>query len=463
MYIHLSLISSRTIQRGFLICVLLSLGSLHATEVTAEPSSPTDLRDGRMPFEIADEKRLSDEDLSDKREGMYFTGLPEFSSDPLNGFGYGVEGSLFFNGKKSNPLFDYTPYQHRLDLVLFNTTKDQREIALRYDAPYLFGSKWRMRTTAAYENNPNLVFFGTTEKSLQGLSYYPAGDTSQQLLSAATYSDYVAGLGSLNEYYNGYRKEEGILNVSFERSLYKSRVRLVGGYEFARVGISALQASSLIANDAAAGTISGVGVGNISMAQAGLVYDTRDLEPDPSRGLFAEITNEFSNKALGSSYDFNKTFLHVRWYYPLFPKTFGKVILATRFGMGYTAGDAPFFEYQDQWSSEGSIEGLGGAHTLRGYKQGRFLARVMNFGNVEIRIRFAQTDLFKQHLAFSIVPFFDVGGVWDSFARLNQTQNYRYSAGAGLRIAWNVSTILRFDYAYSPEDQQFFFNFGHAF
>jgi outer membrane protein assembly factor BamA len=40
--------------------------------------------------------------------------------------------------------------------------------------------------------------------------------------------------------------------------------------------------------------------------------------------------------------------------------------------------------------------------------------------------------------------------------------NYRYAEGLGLRIAWNVN-ILRFDYAVSKEDAQFFFNFGHTF
>ena len=139
------------------------------------------------------------------------------------------------------------------------------------------------------------------------------------------------------------------------------------------------------------------------------------------------------------------------------------MILAGRFGMGYTAWDAPFFEYQDEWSSEGSIEGLGGAHTIRGYKQGRFLARGMTFGNIELRTRFFQTNIYKQHLAFSAVPFFDFGGVWDNFKNVANPDNYRFGEGMGLRIAWNVNTILRFDYAVSKEDSQFFFTFGHSF
>jgi hypothetical protein len=128
-----------------------------------------------LPFVLADEKRLSDEDLKEKKEGAYVTGLPLFSSDPLNGFGYGVEGSLFFNGSRENPFFAYTPYQHRIDVVLFNTTNQQRQFAVKHDAPFIFGSKWRLRSEAAYEVNPNLLYFGNTTKSLNSLSYIQMG------------------------------------------------------------------------------------------------------------------------------------------------------------------------------------------------------------------------------------------------------------------------------------------------
>ena len=87
----------------------------------------------------------------------------------------------------------------------------------------------------------------------------------------------------------------------------------------------------------------------------------------------------------------------------------------------------------------------------------------MNFNNFELRCRFAQCNILKQHLAFSAVPFFDIGGVWDSLNRLNHLENFRYSEGLGLRVSWNVNTILRFDYAISQEDRQFFFSLGHAF
>lgn len=432
---------------AMMLCNLVS----NAQQITSDTT--------QLPFIISDVKRLSDEDLANKREGYYITGLPEFSSDPLNGFGYGLEGSLFFNGTKKDPFFAYTPYRSELDIVLFNTTNKEREFMISSDIPYIFGSKWRLRTEAAYEVNPNLLYFGTTENSLHPLNYFLTGNTGGHM----HYQDYDNKLTGDSSSYNGYTKTEYIFNISAEHSFLDGRMRVLGGFEFAYLNVTPFSGSSMVRNDYDAGKIKGLYKGQVTILQAGIVWDTRDLETDPSRGVFLEATNELSLQALGSKYNFDKVFVHAKGYQKVLPGVFNKMVLAGRFGMGYTMGQAPFFEYQDEWSSEGSIEGLGGASTLRGYKQSRFLGRVMNFANVELRTRFAQTALLGQHLAFSAVPFFDIGGVWDSLKRINHFENYRYNEGLGLRIAWNVNTILRFDYAVSEEDKQFFFSFGQTF
>jgi outer membrane protein assembly factor BamA len=317
-----------------------------------------------------------------------------------------------------------------------------------------------LRAKGGYEVNPNLLYFGiTANQSLQGLSYT---DANGNVVNNATYSDYENNfLTSPNQFYNTYNKKEAVLNVSLEHSYLQGRMRALIGYEIAGVDMSAFQSNALIQQDFNNKKILGLGNYNIAIAQVGLIYDTRDLEPDPNNGIFAELTNELSLKSIGSFYDFNKTFFHFNYYKKIFPGTFKRLVFAGRASIGHTAGDAPFFEYQDQWSSEGSIEGLGGPNTLRGFKQSRFLGRTMSFNNFELRWRFAQTRIAKQHLEFSAVPFFDVGGVWDEGISLQN--NWRSSEGLGLRIGWNESTILRFDYAVSKEDQQFFFNLAHAF
>jgi outer membrane protein assembly factor BamA len=418
----------------------------------------------KLPFAIAREKKLPPEELAEKKEGAYVTGVPDLSSDPINGFGYGAEGTLFFNGKRSDPFFEYTPYRSALAIALFNTTRNEREAKLDLDVPYIFNTKWRLRTEAAYEINPNFLYFGITENSLKPLSYFPDNNPSNQPVNNATYSDYENNLKGNKIFYNTFTKKEAVLNVSMERSFMEGKLRTLVGYEIARINISTpLNDSSFVRDDYNMHAIKGYGDNTISLVQLGLIYDTRDLETDPGHGIFAEVTHEISLTALASQYNFSKTFLHVNAYQTIFPKLFKRMIACGSFGLSLTEGDAPFFEYPDAWSSEGDIDGMGGSRTLRGYKQARFAARVMQYTDFELRYRFTQFNLLKQHFALSAVPFFDQAGVWNSLDRITHTENLRYSEGLGLRIAWNVNTILRFDYAVSKEDHQFFFQIGHTF
>ncbi|MGZ3932661.1 MAG: Omp85 family outer membrane protein [Bacteroidia bacterium] len=418
----------------------------------------------KLPFAIADEKRMPDDELAEKKEGLSVAGVPDLSSDPINGFGAGAEGSLFFNGKRTDPFFAYTPYRAEMNLAVFITTRLQKEIKLGLDMPYILNTKWRLRGEAAYEVNPNFLYFGITEKSLQPLSYYPGNNLLNQPVNNASYKDYNNSLTGSKAFYNTYTKTEAVLNVSMERSFMKGKMRTLIGYEIAQIDISTpLNDSAAVRRDFNDGNIKGFGNNTISLLQFGVIYDTRNLETDPTAGIFAEVTHELSLKAIGSQYNFNKTFLHANAYYSLFPKVIKRLVLCGSFGLSYTQGDAPFFEYPDAWSSEGDIDAMGGSKTLRGYKQARFAAPVMQYLDVELRYRFAQCKLLKQNLAFSAVPFFDEGGVWDDLNRMGHTENIRYSEGLGLRIAWNVNTILRFDYAFSQEDRQFFFQIGHTF
>ncbi len=184
----------------------------------------------KLPFAIADEKKLSDEDIKDKKEGIYITGTPDFSSDPVNGIGYGAEGSLYFNGHRNDPFFYYTAYRAKLDFIVFNTTKNEREFFLKLDVPYILNTKWRLRVEGGYEANPNLLFFGLTpQESLRGLTYYPVNpstglpDSTNSPVTNARYSDYEKnGLVGPNEFYNNYFKKEGVINVSMERSFWLS-------------------------------------------------------------------------------------------------------------------------------------------------------------------------------------------------------------------------------------------------
>lgn len=438
----------------FLLLTSLSLVSFSQSDTLSD-----------LPFKISHLKKLDSLELAEKKEGTFVTGIPDISIDPLNGFGYGVEGSIIFNGKRSNPFFEYTPYLTKIDITLFNTSNQQREIIVSLDKPYIFKSKWRIRGELAYEINPNLLYFGITDETLNNLKAISQRDNvPQPQFSGSSYSDYENSLTGNLTTFNTYTKQEYIANISGEYSIFDSKIRVLIGGELAGLNITtAIDSLSRLQNDKNTNNLLGVGKSTITFLQLGLVYDTRDFEPAPNRGVFAEVTNEFSNQIIGSNFNMNKLFGQVKWYKKIFPNKLKKMIFASRFGIGYTFGGAPFFEYQDEWSSEGSIEGLGGAHTLRGFKQSRFLDRGMYFFNTELRTRFAHFTVLQQHLVFSAVPFFDAGSVYKNIMVAFKRNRIRYSEGLGLRIAWNSSTILRFDYALSKEDNQFFFTFGQTF
>jgi hypothetical protein len=439
----------------FLFSCLLSFGQ----------TKDTLLKDTlKLPFAITKDERLSDEDLKNKKQGAYVTGVPDLSSDPVNGFGVGAELQLYFDGKRSDPFFAYTPYRANINLSAFYTTKSEREFQLVWDVPYIFNTKWRLRGQCEYMVNPNYLFFGVNENTLKPLSYYPDNDSSKAIVNHASYDNYNNNLVRSIAYYNTFQQEEKSFNISMEHSWFKSKLRTLIGYEIAGDVISTpLNSNSLLHQQAIEGLITGFGTDRVTLLQLGLIYDTRDLEADPTNGSFAELTDEYSTSVLGSQHNFDRIFFHYNYYHRLFPDVFKLLVFAGRIGLGYTSGDAPFYEYMDQWSSEGDINGLGGPQTLRGYVQSRFVAPAMGFANFELRCRFWQTDILKQHLAFYAIPFFDVGGVWNSLGRISYLQNLRYSGGPGAQIAWNEDTILRFDYGMSAEGNQFYFGIGQIF
>ncbi len=432
-------------------------------------------------------KRMSDDDLAKKREGTFFTGIPDFSSDPVTGFGFGLRTNTYWNGNRDNPLFPYTPYLMKLTANAAYYTSNARELILKLDVPYYKGTRWRFKVDFKAQQNPANLYFGLTESTLGQLrlpsdenttfSTYKEFDRARKTLrpGGVGEADFVTDALS-----NRFRETEYMLNLKADYALGNGKWRIMGGYEIQHLSYATFEGMeadaidpitgqnttapngiSLLRRDFEDGLISGVDGGWVSIIQTALIFDTRDFEPDPTKGYYFEVANEYSSKCIGSQFDFDKLFIQGRVYQKI---PVGKrTVLAGRFGVGNIFGNnAPFFEFQDQWSPEGSINALGGRQSLRGYRANRFLARSMWFTNVELRVRLAETQIGKQRFAFGVAPFFDAGTVRDRWQDLN-FKNIKTSYGGGLRIAWNQSTILSFDYGHSKEDRLFYFGIGQAF
>lgn len=434
-------------------------------------------------------KKLSDEDLANKKEGLFVTGIPNVSSDPVTGFGIGINGNIYWNGKKDHPFFAYTPYLTKLKVNASYFSSNARELALSLDVPYYRGSRWRIKLDLKAQQNPANLYFGIDEATLGELRL-PSTPTSQT--GFATYDEFDEQRGTIRTGNNGepalvsdvlsnqFRETEFLLNLKADYALGNGKWRILGGYEIQHLRYKTFEGTetegtdpltgetvtvpngtSLLRRDFEQGLISGLDGGRVSIFQTALIFDTRDFEPDPTQGYYFEIANEYSSRLIGSQFEFDKLFIQGQAYKKL---PWGKrTILAGRLGIGNIFGNnAPFFEFQDQWSPDGSVNALGGRQSLRGFRANRFLARSLWFFNTEIRTRLFQTKLGKQHFAFSMVPFLDVGTVRNRWQDLG-FRDLRSSYGGGLRIAWNQSTVISFDYGVSREDDLFYLNIGQVF
>ncbi|MBX3216511.1 MAG: hypothetical protein KF850_31030, partial [Labilithrix sp.] len=125
-----------------------------------------DARPSSLPSYVSEDKRMSDADAAKKREGFFVTGLPFFSSDPLNGVGGGATGFLHYNGTRSDPFFRYTSYRARLGLKAEYTTGNAAAVALKLDVPFVADTAWRLKLDGKYESAPNNLYFGLTEGTL---------------------------------------------------------------------------------------------------------------------------------------------------------------------------------------------------------------------------------------------------------------------------------------------------------
>lgn len=465
-----------------------------------------------LPFAMSREKRLLPEDIFNKREGWYATGLPEFTVDPIRGLTVGANAFLFNNMDKTDPFFYFTPYRIRYAVGLRVAQNGRVDAELNVDVPFIFNSKWRLRGDFIYANDPNWQYFGIGSQTLNNLRYQDkrTGNIVEDARFPGYYENLAltrAGRGpAFNEdpngtytdvHFNEVDYSQFLLGLALERTFFEGRMRLMLGAEILMIGIEqydnrttveaidintgeetgAIQGQTRITQDFLASqqgdansswsrfNVGGYNGGRIGLLQTGLMWDTRDLEPDPSRGMFVEYAQEVSAPWTGSEFTFTKHLAQAMFYQRLMPNTLSRTVFASRFALGYIRGsNIPFTEVLDLWgaSEGGGIPVLGGARALRGYREGRFAGMVTALANVELRSRFYQATVFNQHMAFSAVPFLDAGRVFDSFGEMS-LDNIKVNPGIGLRLAWNQATILRMDYARSAEDAQFFFVFGHTF
>jgi hypothetical protein len=420
---------------------------------------------------------LTPDDLARKNEGSHVTGVPLAAYSVDFGFGGGARVYYFWNGMRADPRFAETPYLHRIFVQAFATTRGTQYHWIDYDAPRILDSEYRVRAQLVLGRNTNANYFGHGD--VQRRLRFPGSSTTFGKLDDYVDAEQRSVGGTAYSKYDQFDLLRPVAIASLERAFLGRRVRVMGGFGvgYARIrdytgkqvdavdeagmDVQAIQAPTRVREDCDAGTLVGCDGGWDSFLRVGAAYDTRDFEPDPNRGVFADLEIDGGTTVLGSAFSYVRAILAVRgWWSPIPDRA--DLVLAGRFYFYAQSAGTPFFKMNELPFTEDPRFGMGGHRTLRGFRQDRFVDHVMSGTNAEIRWTFARTEIKRQKLAFIVAPFVDLGRTFSQLADLTP-RGWFASYGGALRISWNLSTLVTADYGFCSEGSGFYANFGHTF
>jgi len=243
--------------------------------------------------------------------------------------------------------------------------------------------------------------------------------------------------------------------------------------------------------------------GVTSSLRLGLMYDSRNVENNPTKGIWAEAHVIAAPKWLGTTHDHYKYCATFRHYVPILKE--GKLTFAYRIAyMGTFGNNSPWYSmpFYTNMGIKADNDGFGGYRTVRGLMLNRVQGLDVGFYNAEFRWRFIDFKLWKQNIAFALSAFCDGAHVFRGYDMtftdaakerimnsaanpvlgaaelakneslykqfvLDRKDGFHGAAGAGLRFIMNQNFIVAFEYArcFNKQDGNgaFYINTGFLF
>ncbi len=394
------------------------------------------------------------------KSGFSFGGVPVIAYDSDVGLKYGALLNVFHYGDGSI----YPDYKHSLYLEWSRTTKGSGINQITYDSKYLIPG---VRVSG------ELSFL--TEKALD---FY--GFNGYKALYDHKFEDDDA---SNNEYLSRvfYKQNRNLLRIraDFSGKLKNEHVSWILGVVHYHISLDTIDLDKLNKGQSDAEKLPPINGGlyglykewNIipenqyyggqsTLFKTGLIYDSRDNEPNPMRGIWTELLFLVDPGILGgNSYSYGKYAFTHRQYFTLITN---QLSFAYRLSyQGTLFGTTPTYmlpfifnagRYTDQ-------NGLGGSKTIRGILRNRIVGEDMAYGNFEFRWKFLRTIIFKQNVYLALSTFTDMGIVTreykvntqnaDPTFFPNTNESLHQSIGGGLRVALNENFIVACDYGYA--------------
>ncbi len=402
-----------------------------------------------------------------KKTGWTWAGLPVVAYDADMGLQLGLLGQVFYYGDGST----YPEYKHTIYVECSWFTKGSAVYQVFYDSKYLIPGGIRITAVLDYLPERALDFYGFNGYEAN----YDASVTQEGS------EDYISRVF--------YKQERNMYRImaDFQGPITSQKFRWLAGINIlgmqtATVDIARMnkgKADDKKLPDTALLFDRYVGYqlirpeekngGTTIYLKTGLVYDTRDNEAAPNKGLWSEIMLLSAPTFLGNNpYAFVKLAITHRQYIPLVKK---RLVAAYQVSyQGTIGGTTPYYIMPYIYSSYALTtkpDGLGGSRTIRGIMRNRITGDGVAFGNVELRWKFFKTVVFRQNLYLGLTGFLDGGMVVQphkiytnaipddqkSFYFNESTDRLHLAAGLGLRIAINDNFIISVDYGMAMNKQ----------
>ena len=427
------------------------------------------------------------------KTGLNFGPLPVVAFDADRGFQYGALLNIYNFGDGST----YPNPKQWWYIEASAYTGGTWNLYLNYDNREIF-ENGRLSICTNYSNESALDFYGFN--GYQSIYTYGIDDFFKNNPDEFTFDDSDKGVKAFDKFANGAGKApKGFYRYS--RQSFRAKADLTGeiadnfyweaGYtfywlkhgEFAPDGYKPVDGSLYqlykdwgILNDTGANQF-------VSAIKAGLMYDSRNVQNNPTRGIWAEAHGIVAPKWLGSSMDSYKISATFRQYIPLGTEKF---TFAYRLAyQGFLGKNTPWYlmPFYSNMGYTRDYDAIGGYRTVRGLMLDRVQGLHTGFYNAELRWRFVDFQMANQNIAFALSAFTDGAHVFKGYDLSNKTgvkqelykkyidtsrkDGLHSSVGGGLRFIMNQNFIVAFEYARCLNKQDgkgaFYINTGFLF
>ncbi|HEY2806624.1 MAG TPA: BamA/TamA family outer membrane protein [Gemmatimonadales bacterium] len=172
--------------------------------------------------------------------------------------------------------------------------------------------------------------------------------------------------------------------------------------------------------------------------RGGLLFDTRDEEASPTRGVFLEAMAAHS----ASGYSYTRTLWSAREF--LHFGSLEQWVIGLRQGAELATGSVPVFVSYERLTTWYPDDGFGGPTSLRLFAPGRFLADNRAIVSADLRYKYLDAPFPSSPVRIWILGFADAGRLWNHGEKPD-LHDWHWTTGAGMRLQLSKSTIIGLD------------------